>query len=125
MLRDAEVKAYAPVSDVERGRQFYEGVLELKAIDSDPEGVLFECANHTQFFMYRTEYAGTNKASCLFWDVADIEKEVAELKNRGVAFEHYDMPGMKVTGDIHEAGGVKNAWFKDPDGNVLALIQAA
>ena len=123
MLKDAEVKAYAPVKDVERGRQFYEGVLELKALDASPEGVLFECANHTQLFMYRSEYAGTNRASTLFWDVADIESEVAELKSRGVEFEYYDMPGLTVTGEIHEAGDTKNAWFKDPDGNILALIQ--
>jgi predicted enzyme related to lactoylglutathione lyase len=124
MLRDAEVKAYVPVSDVERGRQFYEGVLELKAVDGNSEGVMFECANHSQFFMYRSEGAGTSQASTLFWDVADVEKEIADLKSRGVTFEHYDTPGMEMTGDIHEGGGAKAAWFKDPDGNILALVQA-
>ena len=125
MLRDAEVKAYAPVSDLDKGRQFYEGVLELKVIGANPGGVLFECANHSQLFMYKTEFAGTSKASCLVWDVADAEKEVAELKERGVTFERYDLPGMKMTSDIFEAGGTKNAWFKDPDGNTLSLTQFA
>lgn len=123
MLRDAEVKAYVPVSDVERGRQFYEGELELKAVGGDAEGVMFECANHSQFFMYRSEGAGTSQASCLFWDVADVEKEVAELKEHGVTFERYEH--MNMTGDIFEGGGAKAAWFKDPDGNILALVQDA
>ena len=124
MLKDTEVKAYVPVSDVERGRRFYEGVLELKAVDGNSEGVMFECANHSQFFMYRSPGAGTSKASCLFWDVDDIEREIAELKTRGVTFERYDEPGMEMTSDIHEGGGAKAAWFKDPDGNILAIVQA-
>jgi catechol 2,3-dioxygenase-like lactoylglutathione lyase family enzyme len=124
MLRDAEVKAYAPVTDLDKGRQFYEGVLELKVLDANPGGVLFECANHSQFFMYKTEFSGTSKASCLFWDVDDAEKEVAELKAKGVKFERYDLPDMKMTSDIFDAGGTKNAWFKDPDGNILALIES-
>jgi catechol 2,3-dioxygenase-like lactoylglutathione lyase family enzyme len=123
MLRDTEVRAYAPVSDLDKGRQFYEGVLELKVIDAGPGGVMFECANQSHLFMYKTEFAGTSKASCFFWDVTNIEREVAELKERGVTFERYDLPGLKMTSDIFDAGGTKNAWFKDPDGNILALIE--
>jgi catechol 2,3-dioxygenase-like lactoylglutathione lyase family enzyme len=122
MLKDAEVRAYAPVKDVDKGRQFYEGVLELKVVDSNPEGVMFECGNQSHLFMYRSAGAGTNQASTLFWDVDDIEREVADLKAKGVTFERY--PQMQMTSDILDGGGVKSAWFKDPDGNILAIAQA-
>jgi predicted enzyme related to lactoylglutathione lyase len=123
MLRDAQVSAYVPVSDVARGREFYEGVLQQQPREESDAGVLYECANQSTFFMYLSGGAGTSKASCAFWSVDDIEKEVAELKDRGVTFEHYDMPGMSWDGDMATADGAKAAWFKDPDGNILAVIQ--
>lgn len=45
-----------------------------------------------------------------------------ELKDKGVAFEHYDFPGMVLEGDVHVMGELKAAWFKDPDGNILAIM---
>jgi catechol 2,3-dioxygenase-like lactoylglutathione lyase family enzyme len=124
MLREQEVCAYAPVSDVERGRRFYEDVLGQRPIMSDPGGVLYECGNGSKFFMYQSDGAGTSKASTLFWDVADIETEVADLKARGVTFEHYDMPDVTWQGDVALTPGAKAAWLKDPDGNILALIES-
>ncbi len=69
-----------------------------------------------------TPNAGTSKASQLFWEVNDIEAEVAELKGRGVVFEKYDLPGTDANG-ITTAGGARAAWFKDSEGNILAIIQ--
>jgi catechol 2,3-dioxygenase-like lactoylglutathione lyase family enzyme len=124
MLSNYEVCAYAPVRDIERGRRFYEGVLRQRPVDQNEGGVLYECANGSKFFMYRSDGAGTSKASTLFWNVPDVEKEVAELKSRGVVFEHYDgMEGMTMKGDVAVADRTKAAWFKDPDGNILALIE--
>lgn len=124
MLSQHEVAAYAPVSDIARGREFYEGVLQLKPVLENEGGVLYQCGGGSKMFMYLSDGAGTSKASTLFWDVPDIAAEVAELKARGVAFEHYDVPGMEMDGDIAaDAGGTRAAWFKDPDGNILALIQ--
>jgi catechol 2,3-dioxygenase-like lactoylglutathione lyase family enzyme len=121
VLRDAPISAYVPVSNVARGRQFYEGVLQQQPRDVTEAGVLYECGNGSTFFMYVSDGAGTSRASTAFWSVADVEKEVAELKERAVAFERDVFPGME--GEIATAGGAKAAWFKDPDGNVLALIQ--
>jgi hypothetical protein len=73
--------------------------------------------------MYPKPNAGTSKASQAFWQVEDIECEVAELKARGVTFEEYDMPGMKTRNGIATAGGAKAAWFKDTEGNIMAVIQ--
>ena len=72
--------------------------------------------------VYRSQFAGTNKATALTWPVEDVEAEVRALKAKGVTFEHYDMPGLRLEGDIHVAGPMKVAWFKDPDGNILNII---
>jgi hypothetical protein len=72
--------------------------------------------------VYRSRFAGTNKATALTWTVDDVEDVVRTLKGKGVKFEHYDMPGMKHDGDVHVAGELKVAWFKDPDGNILSVV---
>ncbi len=73
--------------------------------------------------MYRSQYAGTNKATAVTWEVGErLADVVKELKSKGVKFEHYDMPGMTLDGDIHKGGDMKIAWFKDPDGNILNLV---
>ena len=77
----------------------------------------------SKFFVYKSDYAGTNKATAVTWTVGDkIDETVRALKAKGVTFEHYDMPGMKVEGDIHIGGDMKVAWFKDPDGNILNVV---
>jgi hypothetical protein len=73
--------------------------------------------------MYPSAGAGTSKASTAFWSVADVEKEVAELKSRGVVFEEYDMPGITMENSIATGGGAKTAWFTDSEGNIMAIAQ--
>jgi hypothetical protein len=74
----------------------------------------------TSLIVYKSDFARTNKANAVVWDVGDeIEPIVAGLKAKGVVFEHYD--GMELKGDIHVAGAMKMVWFKDPDGNILHL----
>ena len=123
MLQKSPMYAYIPVKDVARARKFYEEKVGLKPKQEIEGGVVYEFAEHTAAFMYPTPNAGTSRASQAFWQVEDLEREVAELKKRGVAFEDYDIPGMKTRDGISVEGGVKAAWFKDPDGNIMALIQ--
>ena len=85
-------------------------VLELKSGD-------------TLINVYRSEFAGTNKATTLTFEVDDIEAEVSDLKEKGIFFESYDMPGLKQQGDLYVGEGMKTAWFKDPDGNILGLFE--
>ena len=77
----------------------------------------------TLFNLYRSEFAGTNKATALTFRVDDIDEEVSELKDKGIFFEHYDLRGLERQGDIYVAEGMKTAWFKDSEGNILALAQ--
>jgi predicted enzyme related to lactoylglutathione lyase len=122
MLQDAPMYSYIPAKDVRRARRFYEEKLRFKPKQETAGGVIYEFAKGTACFLYPTPNAGTSQASQAFWQVDDLEREMAELKARGVNFEKYDMPDMDENG-ISTAGGAKAAWFKDTEGNIMALIQ--
>jgi catechol 2,3-dioxygenase-like lactoylglutathione lyase family enzyme len=124
MLQQSPMYAYIPATDVARARRFYEDKLGFKPAQEIAGGVAYECAEGTACFLYPTSNAGTSKASQAFWQVSDIEREVAELEARGVAFEDYDMPGMKMVNHVFTGGGAKAAWFKDSEGNIMAIIQS-
>ena len=123
MLQSSPMYAYLPAQDVDRARQFYERKLGFKPREENAGGVVYEFADHTGCFLYPTPNAGTSKASQAFWMVHNIEREVSDLKARGVKFEEYDLPGMTFRDGIAFGEGGKAAWFKDTEGNILALIQ--
>ena len=123
MLTNAPIVPYIPVANVARARKFYEETLGLTAREEYAGGVIYECGKGSWVFMYPSTGAGTSKASTAFWAVDDVEAEVAALKARGVVFEEYEMPGIKMENSIATGGGAKTAWFKDSEGNILAISQ--
>ncbi len=124
MLQKFPMYAYIPVANVARARQFYEQKLGFKPAREAAGGVIYEFGGGTACFLYPTPNAGTSKASQAFWQVDDVEREVAELRSRGVTFEEYDMPGLKTKNGIATGGGAKSAWFKDTEGNIMAVVQS-
>ena len=123
MLGAKEAMATVAVRDLDKAKKFYEGTLGLKRTDQQEEEALTYQAGGTRLLVYRSQYAGSNQATATTWVLGnDMEKVVQSLKGKGVKFEHYDMPGMTLKGDIHVADGMKAAWFKDPDGNIHALV---
>ena len=120
MLGDSTVAASVAVSDINKAKDFYGQTLGLKQIDENPGGVSYQ-SGEGKIFVYQAPTAGSGQATCASWDVANIEEVVKALGEKGVTFEHYDMPGGQRDGDIHVMGGMKGAWFKDPDGNILGL----
>jgi len=123
MLGATNAIATIAVKDLKQARAFYEGVLGLRVKDAQgSEAITFE-SGISSVIVYRSEYAGTNKATAINWMLGDdIEQVVASLREKGVKFEHYEMPGLTQKGDVHVFGAFKTAWFKDPDGNILALM---
>ena len=124
MLQRSPIYAYIPATDVARARRFYEQTLGLVPTREVNGGVLYSCGGQTAAFLYPTPNAGTSTASQAFWQVDDIEREVAELAARGVTFEQYGFPGQTASG-IVATGDAKAAWFKDSEGNIMALVQSA
>jgi catechol 2,3-dioxygenase-like lactoylglutathione lyase family enzyme len=123
MLGKADATPMIAVRDLDRARRFYEETLGLDTKEAMGGEVLEVKSGDTLINVYRSEFAGTNQATALTFDVEDIESEVRELKDKGVFFERYDMPGMEQRGDLYVGEGVKTAWFKDPDGNILSLFE--
>jgi catechol 2,3-dioxygenase-like lactoylglutathione lyase family enzyme len=123
MLAAKETMATVAVRDLEAAKRFYEGTLGLKLTDAqEPEALTYQ-AGSARILVYRSQYAGSNKATAATWLIGkDMEKVVQGLRGKGVRFEHYNLPGLTLKGDIHEGGGMKAAWFKDPDGNIHALV---
>jgi predicted enzyme related to lactoylglutathione lyase len=123
MLQDHPMYAYIPAKDLARARQFYEGKLGFKPGQVINGGVVYEFGRGTACFLYPTPNAGTSQASQAFWSVDDVDREIEALKAKGVQFENYDMPGERSAAGAISAGGAKAAWFKDSEGNIMALIQ--
>ena len=122
MLRDTDAVATLAVRDLNTAAKFYGETLGLsRASTEDNEAIVFESGD-TTINVYRSTFAGTNKATALTWAVDDVEEIVRTLKAKGVTFEHYDLPQTKREGDVHVAGDHKIAWFKDPDGNILSVM---
>ena len=125
MLGKADATPMIAVKDLDRARKFYEDKLGLETKDEwGGEGLTMKSGD-TLINVYKSEFAGTNKATALTFEVDDAEKEVRDLKEKGIFFEHYEMPGLTQQGDLHVAEGIKTAWFKDPDGNILSLVEAS
>jgi catechol 2,3-dioxygenase-like lactoylglutathione lyase family enzyme len=123
MLADIAPTPMLAVKDLARARRFYEDILGLEPADTNMSEVVTYTAGGREILVYVSQYAGTNRATALTWSVGDtLEKKVADLKARGVAFEHYDLPDTVRKGDIHVSGEIRNAWFKDPDGNIHGLV---
>ena len=122
MLRDTDAVATLAVKDLNAAAKFYGETLGLsRASTEDNEAIVFESGD-TTINVYRSTFAGTNKATALTWAVDDVEEIIRTLKAKGVTFEHYDLPQTKREGDVHVAGEHKIAWFKDPDGNILSVM---
>jgi catechol 2,3-dioxygenase-like lactoylglutathione lyase family enzyme len=123
MLGKADATPMIAVNDIDRAKQFYSDKLGLKPVQEMGGDFFMLKSGDTTLNVYRSEFAGTNKATALTFDVDDIDAEVRELKDKGITFEHYDVQGLKADGDIYSGEGMKTAWFKDPDGNILSLVE--
>jgi catechol 2,3-dioxygenase-like lactoylglutathione lyase family enzyme len=124
MLSDFPISPTLPVSDLARARTFYEEVLGFQ-----PSEVIEETGQVTYpsgggiFLIYATGSAGTNQATSAGWTVDDLDAEMADLRSRGVVFEEYDLPGLKTVNGVVQLPDARAAWFKDTEGNILALNQ--
>ena len=124
MLSQLNAIATVGVKDLSKAKDFYQNKLGLEPVpgEMEYEVQMYRCGN-TLIELYHSEFAGSNKTTAISFKVGEeLRKEVDNLKSKGVQFEHYDFPHLKMDGDIHVMGETKAAWFKDPDGNILTLM---
>lgn len=116
--------AMVPTSDLERSMRWYAEKLDLHPIQQiEGAGAGYQMGEGTRFFLYLTQFAGTAQHTILTFDTRDIHADMASLRANGVVFEEYDFPGLKTVNGLADIGPIKNAWFKDSDGNILAIVQ--
>ena len=122
MIGQATVQPMLPVKDLEAAKKFYEEKLGLKRVGEMPRVALTYQSGSSTLCVYHSKFAGTNKGTAALWEVEDVDGTVKALGAKGVPFEHYDdMPDVKREGDVHVAGDMRIAWFKDPSDNILSI----
>jgi catechol 2,3-dioxygenase-like lactoylglutathione lyase family enzyme len=124
MLADHHSLATLATADLDRARAFYEQTLGFKPTREVPEvGVVAYEAGNGSVLLYASEFAATNKATALSFDVPidAFDAEITALRKAGVKFETYDLPGTNWEDGVAKMGDQRAAWFKDPDGNILSL----
>ena len=124
MLGATQSIATIAVGNLEEARVYYEEKLGLEVARELPEGISYRTGS-TTLLVYASRSAGTNQATCVTWAIEDVERVARELSAKGVSFEHYDLPGTTVEGDVHVEGDRKAVWFKDSDGNILSVVNEA
>lgn len=124
MLETSRIAAIVPVSDLDAAVRFYEGTLGLRLVERRDHGEFAEAefdANGTTLVAYVTGSAGQAGHTLAGFRVDDLDAAMEELRGRGVTFEDYDLPGLKTEGGVAQLGDARGAWFRDPDGNILAV----
>ena len=121
MLESASAHATIAVTDIDRAKKFYGETLGLRVLSEGPEGVRYGSTSDAWFLVYPSQFAGTSQSTSMTFEVPDLDATVRDLRDRGVALEDYDLPGLKTVNGIAETEGERAAWFKDPDGNIIAV----
>lgn len=122
MLNTAPTTTILPVKDMNRARSFYEKTLGLKPLGFAADGnFMFACAGRSTIALIPKPQGTKSEHTALSFEVEDVVKEIKELKQRGVVFEDYDLPGFKTVEHVCVVGSDKAAWFKDPEGNILCV----
>ncbi len=121
MLIDRRVTPTIPVSDMNRATAWYRDKLGLEPSEEHPTGNIYRMGGGTGFTLYETQFAGKAPNTLMGFTSNDVEADVKALRERGVVFEEYDMPGLKTENGIARMGDYMGAWFKDSEGNILAI----
>lgn len=125
MLSDARVGAALPCTDFERAKAWYKEKAGFSPSEESPEGAYYACAEGTQFFLFPSSGKASGDHTQVAFDVKDVRAEVAELKKAGVTFEEYDFPGLKTVDGVADMGDGRGAWFKDSEGNLIAIFEGS
>ena len=121
MLSDGQAAATLAVSDIGRAKKFYADTLGFSVKMESEGGMLLEAGGGTAIFVYPSQFAGTNKATAVSFNVTDFDGTIADLRQRGVTFIDYDFPGLKTENGVAQTPEGPGAWFADPDGNLIAV----
>lgn len=121
LLSDHRAYPTIPVANMSRAKSWYHDKLGLDPAEEHPTGTIYRLAGGTGFQLYETQFAGTAKNTAMFFTSDDVRGDMREMRKHGVRFEEYDMPGLKTEDGMATMGRYHGAWFKDSEGNILAI----
>ena len=121
MLSSHRAYPTIPASDIGRARAWYKDKLGLEPAEEMPIGLVYRLADGTSFQLYETQFAGTAQNTAMAFSSDDVPADMKMLRARGVKFEDYDFPGLKTENGMATMGPYHGAWFKDSEGNILAI----
>ncbi len=122
MCRGLEARATIPARDLQTARQWYADKLGLKPDQELATGLLYECDN-SGFMIYQTQFAGTGQNTLMSFETDDLDREMGDMRKKGVKFEDYNLGDIKTVNGVASIDGLRGAWFKDADGNILSVVQ--
>lgn len=123
MLTDFKVYAVLPSRDLSAARTWYEEKVGAVPAKEDPGGLWYECGDGSWFVVTPSAFAGTAQNTAASFQVARIEEVMAQLREKGVVFEEYDLPDFKTIDGLFSMGPFKAAWFRDEDGNIIEIAE--
>jgi catechol 2,3-dioxygenase-like lactoylglutathione lyase family enzyme len=122
MCMNFETRATIPARDLQKARQWYADKLGMTPDEEVADGLLYNCDN-SGFTIYETQYAGTAQNTLMSLMTQDLDRDMGDLRANGVRFEEYNQPGLKTVNGVATMNGIRGAWFKDIDGNILSLVE--
>ncbi|GAA1749013.1 VOC family protein [Agromyces humatus] len=122
MFEKMQCYGVLPASDLERAVKWWKDVFGLEPDMTNEGGVMFQFGG-TPVLVYETQFAGTAKNTAFGIDTEDFDGDAAALRERGVTFLDYDLPGLKTVDGVADLGGIRTAWFNDSEGNIIAIGQ--
>jgi catechol 2,3-dioxygenase-like lactoylglutathione lyase family enzyme len=123
MFADRHATVMLPARDVDRAVRWYDEKLGIKPAERLDYGVRYKLDGASDVFLYQTQFAGTAQNTMLSFDSDDLVADMQAMREKGVTFLDYDLPGIKTVDGMVDFGGVKNAWCKDSEGNILGFVQ--
>ncbi len=123
MISDRTSMATLPAANMDRAKKFYSEKLGFKPAETAPTGEVIYKSGGSSFLLYESQFAGTAKSTAITFQTDNLESDMRDLRNKGVKFEDYDMGDLKTVNGIATMGDIKGAWFKDTEGNIIALTE--
>lgn len=123
MLNQQRVYATLPAADLARARGFYERTLGFAARENSPAGVYYDTADGNTFMVFPSTGRPSGDHTQLSFQVDDLEREMQDLRSKGISFEQVEMDGYDPETSIVSTDGFRGAWFHDTEGNLLAVAE--
>ncbi len=123
MLGDHPIDVALLATDLDESKEFYAGKLGLEILNEGPEAITYKCGSDSQLAVTKSTVGTADEQTQAGWRVADLDAELAELRERGVEIQEYDTPELKTEDGVADIGFARIAWIIDPHRNALAIMQ--